>query len=81
MINKGQDDKLTPTRRDVSISLPDNDFVQAVREILNKTGDRLDAVETLDRAYKELAANDTVQAKENFHNFMTQLLLSAMRSK
>ena len=80
MINKSGD-SLTPTRKDSDVSLPENDFVQAVRYILNQTGQRLDAVETLDRAYKELAGGDGVQAKEDFIAFMKNLLTSIRNSE
>lgn len=80
MVNKGGD-SLTPTRKDSNVSLPENDFVQAVRYILNQTGQRLDAVETLDRAYKELAGGDGVLAKEHFTEFMKTLLVSIRNSE
>jgi hypothetical protein len=79
MVNKtASDDKLTATRSDVNVSLPDTEFVRAARSILNTTGERLDAVEQLSSAYEQLESNPE-EAKQGFTQFMVQLLLKAQR--
>ena len=69
-------DPLTPTQRDATINLPETPFVQGAREVLKKTGDQLDALEELHKAYQHLEAGDMPQAQTSFTNFMRQMLYS-----
>lgn len=78
MVNKTGNQALAPTRDDVNITLPETEFVKAAREILSKTGDRLDAVEKLNSAYQQLESNPE-DAKQDFIYFMVQLLIKANR--